>query len=56
MTKGRKVFWAASSEKAAHQIYEAIKHKRLHAYITKRWRLCAWLLKIIPRSIYYRIV
>ncbi len=56
MTKGRKVFWAASSEKAAHQIYEAIRHKRLHAYITKRWRLCAWLLKIIPRSIYYRIV
>ncbi len=56
MIKGRKVFWAAASLKAAHQIYEAIKHKRIHAYITKRWRLCAWLLKIIPKSIYYKIV
>lgn len=55
MIKGRKVFWAASSEKAAHQIYNAISKKRMHAYITKKWQLCALLLKWMPRSIYYKI-
>lgn len=55
MIKGRKVFWASSSKKAALQIYKAIWHKQIHAYVTKRWALCALLLKLIPRSIYYRV-
>ncbi len=56
MIKGEKTFWVASPEKAAYQIYFAIKHKRSHAYITRRWRLCAWLLKIIPSFLYYRFI
>ncbi|MES2345375.1 MAG: methyltransferase domain-containing protein [Chlamydiota bacterium] len=54
MAKGEDVFWMASSEKAAEQIYSAIKSKRAHAYITRRWRLYAWLLKLAPRWIYHR--
>jgi short-subunit dehydrogenase len=55
MAKGEKTFWMASPEKAAEQIYSAIKNKRSHAYITRRWRLYAWFLKLIPRWLYPRL-
>lgn len=43
-------FWMASAEKASKQIYKAIKTKKKKAYITKRWRLVAFVLKIVPSS------
>jgi len=55
MAKGEGLFWVAPTEKAAKQIYQAIVKKKSHAYITKRWRLIAWLLKIIPANIYARL-
>ena len=54
MAKGEGLFWVASPEKAAQQICEAIFAKRPHAYITRRWRLIAWLLKGVPRALYQR--
>ncbi len=47
-------FWMASLEKATKQIYIAIKKKKKKAYITKRWRLIAVVLKIIPASLLYK--
>ena len=41
-------FWMASVDKAVNQIYAAIKNKKRKAYITKRWRLIAFVLKIAP--------
>jgi len=55
MAKGDGLFWVQSPRKAAGQIYEAIKRKRKVAYITKRWRLIAWVLKVLPDAIYNRI-
>lgn len=55
MAKGKNRFWEATPEKAALQIYEAIKNKRKKAYITKRWRLIAWLLKWMPLFLYKKI-
>ena len=52
MAKGEGIFWAAPPEKAARQIYQAIEGRRPHAYITTRWRLFAWLLKILPWFLY----
>ena len=52
MSKGNNLFWISTAEKAANQIYDAIAKKKNHAYITKRWRLIAWLLKIVPDWIY----
>jgi short-subunit dehydrogenase len=48
MAKGDKLFWVATPRTAALQIFEAIEKKKTHAYITKRWRLIAWLLKLTP--------
>ncbi|CAH0995269.1 putative oxidoreductase [Emticicia aquatica] len=52
MTKQNKgMFWVATPEKAAKQIYEAIESKKKVAYITKRYILIAILLKILPEWI-----
>lgn len=49
MTEGEGVlFWMASTEKAVSQMADAIQKRKNIAYITKRWRLVAWLIKIIP--------
>lgn len=56
MTRGRGFFWVESSKKAAEQIYGTIERKKEHAYITHRWRLIAWLIKIAPKFLYDRFV
>jgi short-subunit dehydrogenase len=57
MTKSNKeMFWVATPEKAAQQIYEAISAKKKVAYITKRWGIIAFLLKIMPDFIYEKMV
>jgi len=48
MAKGQGVFWMASADKAALQIFKAIQKKRKVAYITKRWVLIALLFKSLP--------
>lgn len=55
LTKGQKMFWAASASKAASQIYKAILKKKDIVYITKRWSIIAFLLKIIPNWLYKKI-
>jgi short-subunit dehydrogenase len=46
--KGDGKFWVATTAKAAEQIYAAIQSKKSHAYITRRWCLIGWLLKLMP--------
>jgi short-subunit dehydrogenase len=48
MALGDEIFWMASLEKASKQIYKAIKRKKRRVYISKRWNLIAWVLKIVP--------
>ena len=55
MAKGDGLFWVASPQKAAKQIYKVIQQKKKKAYITKRWAIIAWLLKIMPDFIYDKI-
>lgn len=47
-------FWMAPLEKATKQIYIAIKNRKRKAYITRRWRLIALVLKIVPTKILYK--
>jgi short-subunit dehydrogenase len=55
MAQGEGLFWVASPERAARQIYEAIKARKKRAYVTKRWCLVAWLLKCMPDILYDRL-
>ena len=55
MAKGDGIFWAAEPEKAAEQIYQVIKRRKSTAYITRRWALIAWLIRLLPGFIYERL-
>lgn len=55
MAKAEEKFWMATPEKAALQIFNAIKTKKNVIYITKRWRIIAWFLKLMPSYLYERI-
>lgn len=48
MALGDGIFWMVPLEKATKQIYSAIKKRRRVAYISKRWQLVAWVLKLVP--------
>lgn len=55
MGQGPHAFWVASVEKTAKQIAHAIERGKKVVYVTKRWRLVAWLFKRIPNCIYNRV-
>lgn len=55
LAKGNGKFWIATPQKAAMQMYQAIKKKRKRAYITKRWWIIATLLKWMPDFLYKKI-
>ncbi|MFA5363227.1 MAG: SDR family NAD(P)-dependent oxidoreductase [Candidatus Omnitrophota bacterium] len=56
MAKGEGLFWVVPVDKAAEQIYVAIKNKRKHAYVSKRWRLFAVVLKIMPNWVCEKVL
>ena len=56
LAKGNKRFWMATTTKAAAQIQNAIDNKKRIAHITKRWWIIAGILRILPFSIYRRLV
>ncbi len=56
MTESNKrMFWVAPVDVAARQIYQAIQKRRPHAYVTRRWRLMAWALKLMPDWLFVRL-
>lgn len=54
MAQGEGIFWVAPVEKASRQIFRAIRRKRKVVYVTNRWRLAAFIFRIIPRWLYER--
>lgn len=51
----RNNFLVATKETAVKQILTAIKKKKNHTYITKRWRFIVWLYKCMPYCLYKRL-
>jgi short-subunit dehydrogenase len=46
-----KVFWATTAAKAADQIYDAIVNKKKKIYVSKKWRVLAWLINMLPEGL-----
>jgi short-subunit dehydrogenase len=55
MMKSKNLFWVETPQKAAEQIYHALKKKKRIAYITGRWILIAYIMKLLPKWIFERI-
>lgn len=56
MAKGDRIFWMATTEKAARQSKKAIEQKRSRAFITKRWWFVYHLQRLLPIFIYDRLM
>lgn len=50
MALGNEIFWLVPLPKAARQIFRAILRKKRVVYVSHRWRLIAFVLKIVPSS------
>ena len=55
MAQGEGLFWVASPERAAQQIARAIRRKKQYVYVTRRWRLIGWLMRVLPDALYARL-
>ena len=55
MAQGNGRFWVAEVDKAARQIKAGIDRKSFRVYVTRRWRLVAWLMRTMPDFIYHRL-
>lgn len=55
MAKGDGLFWVMPLEKAIAQIYTALKNRVDEIYVTKRWRVIGFLLKRMPKFLYYKM-
>lgn len=55
MAKGEGLFWVIPVEKAGRRIYQAIEKGRKVAYITRRWRLVALVLQLLPSCLYHKM-
>ena len=55
MAKGNGQFWVSTPEKAARQMVMGIERKKRVVYITRRWRLVAWILRNLPYFLYKRL-
>lgn len=55
MAQGEGLFWVMPPQKVAQQIFKAIETKKRKVYITKRWAMIAFLLKILPEWLYKKL-
>jgi len=56
MALGEAVFWMVPLDKAAKQLYTAIKKKKRVAYVSKRWALIAFALKLMPAWVLKKVL
>lgn len=54
--ENKRMFWVASADKAARQIVCDLIRKKKISYVSRRWRLIAYLLSLLPRPFLNRIL
>ncbi len=55
MAKGDTFFWMCSPAVAAGQILAGLRKRKRYIYVTRRWRLVAGILRLLPGGIYERL-
>ncbi|QDU32760.1 putative oxidoreductase [Poriferisphaera corsica] len=49
-----RMFWVQPVEKAVDQAYAGIIKGKFYVVVTKRWRLMAWIMRALPRWVWFR--
>lgn len=55
MAKGEGLFWVESTELIAKEIIKGIKNNKSKLVVSKRWKLIALLLKLLPDKLYFKL-
>lgn len=55
MAKSDQLFWVVPVDKAGRQIMRGIESRKRKVYVSRRWRLVAWVLRHIPHWLYRKI-
>ncbi|QQE10781.1 SDR family NAD(P)-dependent oxidoreductase [Planctomycetota bacterium] len=49
------MFWVQPVEKAVDQAYSGIIKGRFYVVVTRRWRMLAWIVRLLPRWLWFRV-
>lgn len=55
MAKGEGLFWVMPVDRVVDQTLRALRRGRRVAVVTRRWRVVAWLLRLLPESLYLKL-
>jgi Short-chain dehydrogenases of various substrate specificities len=50
-----KVFWVTPLNKAVKQMARGIDKKKFRVYISRRWRIIAWIMKRVPSFVWHKL-
>jgi Short-chain dehydrogenases of various substrate specificities len=54
-TAKNKVFWVTPVDKAVQQMAKGIDKKKFRVYISRRWRIIAWIMKRAPSFVWHKL-
>lgn len=54
-TAKNKVFWVTPVDKAVQQMAKGIDKKKFRVYISRRWRIIAWIMKRVPSFVWHKL-
>jgi short-subunit dehydrogenase len=55
MAKSNQLFWVTPVDKAVKQMTMGIEKKKWRVYISRRWRIIAWMMKRMPSRLYHKL-
>ena len=55
MAKGEGLFWVMPVDRVVDQMLRALRRGGRVAVVTHRWRMAAWLLRLLPESLYLKL-
>lgn len=55
MAKGEGLFWVMPVDRVVDQMLRALRRGGRVAVVTRRWRVAAWLLRLLPESLYLKL-
>ena len=55
MAKGEGLFWVMPVDRVVDQMLRALRQGGRVAVVTRRWRVAAWLLRLLPESLYLKL-